>query len=168
MAAVAPPTANVKINMSNGNSGNVTPSSRGGRMGITVQNGANNASTTTTNSNSIPLSARLSPALELKSVERRGQPSTPQHHEPKTSRPLGLQEAPTFRPTEEEFRAGPIEYIKKIAPEGRKYGIVKIVPPAGWNPPFAIDTEVCSFVTRKIHFTNLNCSDFIFELESKN
>jgi [histone H3]-trimethyl-L-lysine4 demethylase len=150
MAAVAPPAANIKISLPNGNSGNVTPSSRGGRMGVTVQNGANNTSTTTSNGNSIPLSARQSSALELKSVERRGQPSAPQHHDPKSSRPLGLQEAPTFRPTEEEFRAGPIEYIKKIAPEGRKYGIVKIVPPAGWNPPFVIDTEVCTFARCKI------------------
>jgi histone demethylase JARID1 len=91
----------------------------------------------------IPLSARKSPCLDLNTVERRGQPNCPKP-EPKQSRPHGLQEAPTFRPTEEEFRNGPIDYIRSIEVEGRKYGIVKIVPPDGWNPDFAIDTEVGS------------------------
>jgi jmjN domain len=91
----------------------------------------------------IPLSARKSPGLDLNTVERRGQPNCPKP-EPKQSRPHGLQEAPTFRPTEEEFRNGPVDYIKTIEAEGRKYGIVKIVPPDGWNPDFAIDTEVGS------------------------
>ena len=60
---------------------------------------------------------------------------------PKRARAHGLHEAPTYRPTEEEFR-DPFQYMQKIAPEGRKYGIVKIIPPDGWNPDFAIDTEV--------------------------
>lgn len=59
----------------------------------------------------------------------------------KRIRPHGLQDAPTFRPTADEFR-DPMEYIRKIAPEGRKYGICKIIPPEGWTPGFAIDTEV--------------------------
>ena len=54
---------------------------------------------------------------------------------------FGIPEAPTFYPTDEEFR-DPMEYMRKIAPEGSKYGIVKIVPPQGWNPTFAINTEV--------------------------
>ncbi|OQS01047.1 histone demethylase [Thraustotheca clavata] len=45
-----------------------------------------------------------------------------------------------FYPTIEEF-AEPLKYIQKIAPEGRKTGIAKIVPPAGWNPPSMIDFE---------------------------
>jgi histone demethylase JARID1 len=85
----------------------------------------------------IPLSARRSEPLDLSTVERRGQVREPTHR----VRPHGLQDAPTFRPTEEEFK-DPLEYVRKIAPEGKKYGICKIVPPEGWDPTFAIDTEV--------------------------
>jgi histone demethylase JARID1 len=99
-------------------------------------------------SSSVPLSARKSAGLDLSTVEHRApsKPSTngtpPSIQPPKASRPHGLQEAPTFTPTMEEWRTGPIDYINKIAPEASKYGICKIIPPDGWNPPFAVDTEV--------------------------
>ena len=89
----------------------------------------------------VPLSARRSEPLNLSTVERRGQPSAAREPTNRV-RAHGLPEAPTFRPTEEEFR-DPNEYIRKIAPEGSKYGICRIIPPENWNPPFAVDTEVC-------------------------
>jgi histone demethylase JARID1 len=114
----------------------------------------------------IPLSARKSAGLDLSTVERRGQENCPKHREPKKSRPHGLQEAPTFRPTEEEFKNGPIDYIKTLEAEGRKYGIIKIIPPDGWNPDFAIDTEVGPLSLQMQQLTA--CSIFISEPESRN
>lgn len=58
-------------------------------------------------------------------------------------RPHGLQEAPTFTPTMDQFK-DPMEYIRSIAEEGNKFGIVKIIPPEGWEPDFGVDTEVCT------------------------
>lgn len=98
------------------------------------------SSTHPSHSHNVPLSARRSAPLDLSTVERRGQPFNPR--EPvKRARPHGLQEAPSFYPTEEEFK-NPVEYIRRIAPLGKKYGICRVVPPENWQPPFAIDTEV--------------------------
>ncbi|MCO5585025.1 hypothetical protein L7F22_038957 [Adiantum nelumboides] len=62
-----------------------------------------------------------------------------------------LEEAPTFYPTVEEF-SDPLRYIKWVGePEGgngKAFGIVKIVPPEGWNPPFVLDQERFRFRTR--------------------
>lgn len=78
--------------------------------------------------------------LDLRSVERRGQPTASREYV-KKSRLFGLQEAPTYRPTEEEWK-DPLEYVRKISEEAQKYGLCKIIPPDSWNPDFAIDTEV--------------------------
>ncbi|KAF7563184.1 hypothetical protein G7046_g994 [Stylonectria norvegica] len=96
----------------------------------------------------IPLSFMSSPPLDLTSVERRGQPTAVREPVVKTSRPHGLEEAPTYCPTEEEWR-DPFEYMRKISPEASKFGICKIIPPESWNPDFAIDTEKFHFRTRK-------------------
>jgi histone demethylase JARID1 len=88
----------------------------------------------------LPISMRRAPPLDMNTVERRGHPLAVRETS-KRSRPHGLQEAPTFRPSEEEFK-DPMEYIRKITPEGAKYGICKVIPPDNWQPEFAIDTEV--------------------------
>jgi jmjN domain len=49
---------------------------------------------------------------------------------------LDVAAAPTFFPTVEEFQGNPLDYIEKIRPIAQRYGICKIVPPKGWNPPF--------------------------------
>ncbi|KAI9740516.1 MAG: hypothetical protein M1834_005096 [Cirrosporium novae-zelandiae] len=94
-----------------------------------------------------PLSALRAAPLDMATVERRGQPLAVRETT-KRVRPHGLQEAPTYRPTKEEFKE-PFQYIRNIAPEASKYGICKIIPPDGWDPPFAIDTERFHFRTRK-------------------
>lgn len=44
---------------------------------------------------------------------------------PKAQRPMGLQEAPTYWPSEKQW-ADPLAYIQSIADEGQKYGIIKV------------------------------------------
>lgn len=97
--------------------------------------------------NTIPLSARKSAPLDLATVERRGH-NAPNNLPPKSQRMFGLQEAPTYRPTAEQFK-DPIAYMQSIHEEAQQYGIVKIVPPDTWKPSFAVDTERFHFRTRK-------------------
>ncbi|KAA8618227.1 histone demethylase JARID1D [Pyrenophora tritici-repentis] len=119
-----------------------TPKSRMSGAGMAAANGAqpNGAS-------SIPLSARKAAPLDLATVERRGH-GAPNNLPPKQNRLFGLRESPTYRPTAEQFK-DPVQYIQSIREEAQKYGIVKIVPPDSWNPPFAIDTERFHFRTRR-------------------
>lgn len=48
---------------------------------------------------------------------------------------LNVPAAPVFFPTVEEFEGNPLSYIEKIRPLAESYGICKIVPPRGWDPP---------------------------------
>lgn len=59
-----------------------------------------------------------------------------------------LRECPTLRPSEEEFDS-PIEYLSRcdIRSLGTEFGLVKIVPPAGWKPPFSL-SQTFRFHTR--------------------
>ncbi len=61
---------------------------------------------------------------------------------------LGLPEAPTFYPTEEEWQ-DPLAFIAKIRPLAEQQaGIAKIVPPPSFQPRFAIDRRSFRFRTR--------------------
>lgn len=68
--------------------------------------------------------------------------------------------APTFYPTEEEF-ADPISYVAKIRPTAEKYGLIKIVPPKSFRPPFCIDSSKFEFTPR---VQRLNEIDALFRL----
>lgn len=87
----------------------------------------------------LPYGIRRGTRLDLNTVERRNGSNSKES--PKRSRPHGLEEAPIYRPSEDEFR-DPMVYIKRIAPEASKYGVCKIIPPDNWVPDFAIDLEV--------------------------
>ncbi|GAA5848654.1 hypothetical protein JCM8547_004585 [Rhodosporidiobolus lusitaniae] len=80
-------------------------------------------------------------------------------YEPKRekARMFELEEAPTFYPSIEEF-CDPMEYIEKIAPKAKDFGICKIVPPEGWRPPFAIPTETFRFKTRLQQLNSMEAS----------
>lgn len=95
----------------------------------------------------IPLSHRWASPLDMSTVERKGQ-SFAARESCKRVRPHGIREAPTFCPTEEEFK-DPFAYVQKIRVEGEKYGICKIIPPNSWNPDFSINTERFFFKTRR-------------------
>ncbi|PWN44301.1 hypothetical protein IE81DRAFT_321454 [Ceraceosorus guamensis] len=86
--------------------------------------------------------------------------STPRHPPPRQrERLFELEDAPTFYPTWQDF-ADPMRYIEWVASpdggRGKEYGIVKIVPPQGWNPEFALDQELFSFRTRVQRLNSLS------------
>jgi hypothetical protein len=61
-------------------------------------------------------------------------------------------EAPTYYPTEEQFK-DPFAYIASIREEAQKFGIARIVPPASWNPPFALEKGTDGRIPDSFRFT---------------
>ena len=80
----------------------------------------------------------ISPPLDLATVR-----TTPliDSDQPGPPRVFGLEDAPAYFPTLEQFR-DPMAYISSILEGAQKYGIVKIVPPSDWKMPFVTDTTV--------------------------
>ncbi|TXT11157.1 hypothetical protein VHUM_01908 [Vanrija humicola] len=86
----------------------------------------------------------VNPPFDIHSV-RTSAPSDPgPTNEPRL---FDLPTCPAYRPTSDEFR-DPMAYIESIAPEAKKYGICKIIPPDGWQMPFELETETFRFRTR--------------------
>ncbi|KAI9252601.1 JmjC domain, hydroxylase-domain-containing protein [Sporodiniella umbellata] len=80
--------------------------------------------------------------------------------ESRKDRLFGLEEIPTFHPTAEEFQ-DPLQYIDSLKQEGRKYGMVKISPPAEYRPDFALNTEEFRFKTHTQKINQLDTSERI-------
>ena len=85
------------------------------------------------------ISGQRAPALDMASVSTKAPPENPVSNPP--TRIFGLHDAPCYYPTEKEFME-PLRFIESIRPEAEKAGICKIIPPEGWKPTFALDTEV--------------------------
>lgn len=69
-----------------------------------------------------------------------------------------VMKAPELRPSIEEF-AHPIKYLSRPEIEhlGKKFGILKVIPPEGWKPNFSLDWDGFKFHTRiqRLHELNL-------------
>ncbi|KAI8905734.1 PLU-1-like protein-domain-containing protein [Powellomyces hirtus] len=96
------------------------------------------------------------PPLDLNTV---APPFSPPHPNtaPRPDRHFGLRPAPVFHPSAEEFK-DPLRYIESIRVEGELSGICKIVPPKGWNPDFAMDTQTFWFRPRIMRLNSMEGS----------
>ncbi|EDQ89920.1 uncharacterized protein MONBRDRAFT_16906 [Monosiga brevicollis MX1] len=56
-------------------------------------------------------------------------------------------ETRVYRPTLTQF-VDPMRYIESIRAEAETYGVVKIVPPTGWNMEFALSDDSFHFQPR--------------------
>lgn len=83
--------------------------------------------------------------LNLKQLKSKKDVPYEDPHKPQ--RPFNVPTAPTYYPTKDEFK-DPYEYMAKIRSEAEQYGIIKIVPPASWNPKCVIDSGSFKFTAR--------------------
>lgn len=62
---------------------------------------------------------------------------------------LNIPECPTLYPNEDEFES-PIRYLssENVLSLGTYYGILKVKPPKGWSPKFALNFDTFKFETR--------------------
>jgi histone demethylase JARID1 len=77
----------------------------------------------------------IAPILDLNTIQTSIPSVDPEN------RHFQLPLAAIYRPSEQEFK-NPLLYISSISQEAQKYGIVKIIPPGNWKPPFSLDTRV--------------------------
>merc|ERR1712223_1086179 len=63
------------------------------------------------------------------------------HRFPRLGQHAQMMEAPTFRPTEAEFR-DPLRYIEKIRPASEPFGMCRIIPPKSFKPECNIDDDM--------------------------
>lgn len=82
--------------------------------------------------------SRANPPIDLSTVRGKHDYTEPPEV---LQREFNLQNAPIFRPSLEEFK-DPASYVAKISNVGKKFGMVKIIPPDSWNPPFSLDSDV--------------------------
>lgn len=107
----------------------------------------------------------LAPRLDFSSL-RTSAPSTLPSKTPE-NRMFNLEHSPVYYPTVEEF-ASPLQYIEMISVEAKEYGICKVVPPPGWRPPFALNTEVSSLSSRRCSLADvLDCRHSDSRLDCK-
>lgn len=77
-----------------------------------------------------------------------------EHSMPSVSELPNVVEAPSYQPTSEEFN-DPIRLWERLHEHGEKYGAVKLIPPAGWRPKFAMELEKLIFEAREQHLHKL-------------
>jgi len=63
------------------------------------------------------------------------------HRFPRLGQHAEMMEAPTFRPTEDEFK-DPLRYIQKIRPYAEQFGMCRIVPPKSFKPECNVDDDM--------------------------
>ena len=73
----------------------------------------------------------------------------------RSRRMTGMKPAAAAVPSEEEW-ADPCAYIASIRPSAERYGICKVVPPAGWNPPCTLEARMASSVKYKTRLQALH------------